>query len=123
MAEPLKRFFDAALIRSIGESLQRAYPALRTEMLVAECLDGFEALELVARGAHVAEVMRRHLPAEFTTAADVIVRSLGPELDGTESFGMAPFRYLPHVMFVGRYGLGDFEAAMRAQYELTKGRW
>jgi 3-methyladenine DNA glycosylase AlkC len=33
---------------------------------------------------------------------------------------MAPFRYLPHVLFVQKYGLEDFEIAMRAQYELTK---
>jgi 3-methyladenine DNA glycosylase AlkC len=33
---------------------------------------------------------------------------------------MAPFRYLPHVLFVQKYGLEDFEAAMHAQYELTQ---
>ena len=33
---------------------------------------------------------------------------------------MAPFRYLPHVFFVAKYGLEHFEPAMRAQYELTK---
>jgi hypothetical protein len=33
MAEPLKRFFDAALIRSIAESPHEAYPRLRTNEL------------------------------------------------------------------------------------------
>ncbi|MGH2708582.1 MAG: DNA alkylation repair protein, partial [Actinomycetota bacterium] len=28
--------------------------------------------------------------------------------------------YMPHVFFVQKYGLDDFEAAMRVQYELTK---
>jgi 3-methyladenine DNA glycosylase AlkC len=27
---------------------------------------------------------------------------------------------MPHVFFVQKYGLDDFEAAMRLQYELTK---
>jgi 3-methyladenine DNA glycosylase AlkC len=33
---------------------------------------------------------------------------------------MEPLRYWPHMFFVARYGLGDFEDAMRFQYELTK---
>jgi 3-methyladenine DNA glycosylase AlkC len=32
----------------------------------------------------------------------------------------APFRYLPHVFFVQKYGLDDFETALHLQYELTK---
>jgi 3-methyladenine DNA glycosylase AlkC len=122
MAEPLKRFFDAALIREIAASLRAAHPALRTKAFVAECLDGLDDLELTARAGHVADAMRRHLPADFAAAADVIVRSLGPALDVTEGFGMAPFRYLPHVLYVARHGLAadDFEAAMRAQHELTR---
>src|SRR5262245_49344026 len=64
--------------------------------------------------------MRAHLPRAFPAAAEILVASLGPELAGTDDFGMAPFRYLPHVLFVQKYGLDDFEPAMRAQYELTK---
>lgn len=120
MAEPLKRFFDARLVRDIAESLRGAYPRLDVRRFVADATRGLDALELVARGGHVADVMHRHLPQDFKTAADILERSLGPELDRTEGFGMAPFRYLPHVIFVGRHGLADFEPSMRLQYELTK---
>src|SRR5687767_6701580 len=33
---------------------------------------------------------------------------------------MAPFFYLPHVLFVAEHGLDHFDVSMRAQYELTK---
>jgi 3-methyladenine DNA glycosylase AlkC len=33
---------------------------------------------------------------------------------------MAPFFYLPHVLFVAEHGLHHFDVSMRAQYELTK---
>lgn len=33
---------------------------------------------------------------------------------------MAPFFYLPHMMFVAERGLDHFDLSMRAQYELTK---
>jgi 3-methyladenine DNA glycosylase AlkC len=46
--------------------------------------------------------------------------SLGPPLERTEGNGMAPFFYLPHVLFVARQGLDHFEASMRAHYELTQ---
>jgi 3-methyladenine DNA glycosylase AlkC len=120
MAEALKHFFDERLIRSIGASFQELVPGWKTRRFVKECLDGLDELELIARGRRVAEVMRRHLPEDFDEAAEVIVGSLGPESDGSGSVGMAPFRYLPHVFFVGTYGLGHFEASMRAQHELTR---
>ena len=33
---------------------------------------------------------------------------------------MDVFIYLPHVFFVAKFGVGHFEASMRAQYELTQ---
>lgn len=120
MAEPLKHFFDADLVRSLAASFDGVFPRFNSRKFVVECLDGLDDLELLARGGRVAEVMRRHLPDDFADAAAIIVRSLGPELDRSDHFGLAPFRYLPHVIFVGRYGLGHFDVSMDAQYELTK---
>jgi 3-methyladenine DNA glycosylase AlkC len=122
MAGELKRFFNEGLIREIGESLRAAYPRLDLRRFVADAMRGLDGLELIARGEHVAQAMRRHLPEDFKTAADILERSLGPELDATEGWGMAPFRYLPHVAYVARHGVaaGDFEPAMRLQYELTR---
>ncbi len=120
MAEALKHFFNEELIRSIGASFQELVPGFKLRTFVKECVDGLDELELIARGRRVAEVMRRHLPEDFERAAEVIVGSLGPESDGGESSGMAPFRYLPHVCFIGTYGLEHFEASMRAQHELTR---
>lgn len=120
MAEALKHFFDEQLVRAVAGELRRGYPALRKRPFVEACLKGLADLELIARGWHIAEVMREHLPHSFPEAADIVISSLGPEQERTESFGMAPFRYLPHICFVQKYGLDDFEPAMRAQYELTK---
>lgn len=54
--------------------------------------------------------------------SDVLLRSLGPEhaTDELMGAGMAPFFYLPHVLFVAERGLEHFNLSMRAQYELTK---
>ena len=52
----------------------------------------------------------------------MLVRSLGPEHASDElvGAGMAPFFYLPHVLFVAERGLDHFDESMQAQYELTK---
>lgn len=120
MAEPLKRFFNAEVVRAIAADLRRIYPAFRERRFVEDCVAGLDELALLERGWRIAEALHEHLPSTFPAAARVIVASLGPELDATGGFGMAPFRYLPHVLFVQKYGLDDFEPAMRAQYELTK---
>jgi 3-methyladenine DNA glycosylase AlkC len=122
VAEQLKHFFNEPVVRAIAADLRRAWPPFRERAFVAACLAGLGELELTARGWHIAEAMQAHLPRPFAAAADVLVASLGlgPELRSTGSFGMAPFRYLPHVLFVQKYGLDDFEPAMRAQYELTR---
>jgi 3-methyladenine DNA glycosylase AlkC len=120
MAEKLKNFFDADLVRGIARDLHSAWRRLDEGAFAADCLRGLNKLELTERGWHVAAAMRKHLPPDFEEASKVIVNSLGPELTQSATFGLAPLRYMPHVFFVGRYGLEHFEASMRAQYELTK---
>ncbi len=122
MAEPLKTFFCAALVRRIAASIARVWPGLSEAAFVAEASAGLARLELKARAAHIADAMGRHLPAEFPEAAAVVIASLGDEHvgDELEGAGMAPFFYLPHTMFVASAGLDHFDVAMAAQYELTK---
>lgn len=119
MATPLKHLFDAAVVRSIGEDIRAVHRRFDEPAFVRDAMKGLTKLELTARGSHVADVLRRHLPDSFDAAADVLVRSLRPEGAVT---GMSVFRYMPHTVFVARYGLAleHFETSMRAQYELTK---
>ena len=52
----------------------------------------------------------------------MLIRSLGPEhaTDELLGLGMAPFFYMPHVIFVAERGLDHFDLSMRAQHELTR---
>ena len=120
MAENLKNFFGRRVIESLAEELAAVHPAFKKARFVSESLDGLDSLELLARGWHIAEAMKRHLPADFPAAAKVLRRSLGPEIEDTPQSGMEVFRYLPHVLYVSKYGLDHFNDAMGLQYELTK---
>lgn len=120
MAGELRAFYNASVIADIARDLKRAHPAFADKAFIADALDGLEPLSLTGRAAHIAAAMRRHLPTDFVQVADILGRSLGPHHPGTESFGMAPFKYLPHTMLVAADGLGHFDASMRLQYELTQ---
>lgn len=118
MAAPMKDSFGPEVVQWLAGALAEVHPDLDRRRFIAEGLDGFHELELMARGRHLAAVMARHLPGDPAVAVRMVTASLGPREHGLT--GMAPFRYLPHVQFVATVGLGAFEESMTAQYELTK---
>lgn len=120
MAEPLKNQFGPAVPRRIAEMIAQVDADFDSKAFLDSALRGYEALELMPRGRHIAAALRQHLPDDYEAAIEVLLASLGPVRDADESHGMAPFLYLPHVYFVAENGLDHFEASMRAQYELTQ---
>src|SRR5688572_27430774 len=122
MAEPLKVFFSPALVRRLAADVGRVHPTFETRTFIRQACSGLDELELLDRGKHIARALATHLPEAYPAAVDVLLRSLGPEHASDELIGagMAPFFYLPHVIFVAERGLDHFDASMRAQYELTK---
>jgi len=122
MAEPLKTFFSSSLVRRLAADVVRALPDFPSRAFIKQAGAGLDDLELLDRGKHIAVALGKHLPPAYPDAINVLLRSLGPEhaTDELVGVGMAPFFYLPHVLFVAEYGLGHFELSMRAQYELTK---
>jgi hypothetical protein len=101
----MKHFFDERCVRVIARELCAAHSTFDERAFVEQCLNGLDALELTARGWHIAEALAQHLPEPFALAARIIVRSLGGEAAPALGGGPLPasFRYLPHVFFVQRY--------------------
>jgi 3-methyladenine DNA glycosylase AlkC len=122
MAEALKHFFSPALVRDLAAAVHGAWPEFPAPAFTAAATAGLLDLELMDRGRHIARALAEHLPAAYPEAVQVLLRSLGPEHASDElvGAGMAPFFYLPHVLFVAERGLDHFELSMHAQYELTK---
>ncbi len=124
MAEPLKAFFSRTLVRDLGESIARVSPTFPAARFTRDAVRGLEALELLDRARHVARVLGDHLPPRYEEALAIVLASLGPEhaREELEGAGMAPFFYLPHLIFIAERGLAeaDFERSLAAQRELTK---
>jgi 3-methyladenine DNA glycosylase AlkC len=120
MAATLKELFTPELLGDIAAELGRAHPAFDHAGFVARCLDGLEALELTGRATWIAEALHDFLPQPFARAAAVIEAAFGPEIAATGENGLTPLRYMPHAAYIRKYGLEDYDAAIRLQAELTK---
>ncbi len=122
MAETLKSRFGLPVVTTLAKSLAAAWPPFDAAAFVREASSGFDELELMGRAAHLAEVMQRHLPADFASAGKILLASLGPDPSAGDDDDRKTqfFFYLPHVLFVGRYGLQHFELSMRLQHALTQ---
>jgi len=118
--DKLKDQFGPDVPMLIGREILAVCPQFDIDAFVRDSLEGYEALELKQRAQQVAQVLALYLPADFEAAVDTLIASLGSPLSNTEGNGMSPFCYWPHGIFVAEHGLDHFEAAMRAQYELTQ---
>lgn len=119
MAAPLKDFFDERLVTRIADSIAPVYRTFPRETFVKEATQGLSKLELLDRGKHIADALAKTLPGDYEQAVEILLRSIETPM-AREGGAMASFFFLPHVTFVAKYGLGHFDASMRAQYVLTQ---
>ncbi len=117
---PLKDMFDGRLIGLIGKSFAAVHGEFDTKRFKAKATAGLADLTMMQRSAHIAAALAAELPDDFQAAAQILIRSLGPSLDGTEGNGLRPFFYMPHASFVGKYGVQQFKAGMAVNYEITR---
>ncbi len=120
MAETLKSKYGPEIPRKIAQMVSAVYPAFPARAFLQDVLAGYDALELMPRGALIAAGLKKHLPAAYPRAVNILVNSMGPKTAQIEGNGMAPFLYMPHAMFVAKHGLAHFAESMQAQYEITQ---
>jgi 3-methyladenine DNA glycosylase AlkC len=120
MAEPLKNQYSDAVPRKIAWCIHAVHPAFAVQPFLRDALRGYDALSLMQRGQHMADALAKHLPPDYPTAIGILLDTLDTPLSNTHSFGMSAFFYLPHTLFVARYGLDHFDVSMHAQYVLTQ---
>lgn len=120
MADALKHFFSPKLVRELAEEFRAAHASFDDAGFVRLATRGLASRELAARAEHIAEALRVHLPAHFPAAAKVLHRALKAGDAAPRTSNMHGFRFMPHAVFVARFGLDHFEVAMALQYEITQ---
>ncbi|MCH2040537.1 MAG: DNA alkylation repair protein [Saccharospirillaceae bacterium] len=120
MAEALKDQYGPEVPRKLANDILQVFPQFDAAGFLQQVLPGFEQLELMPRGKHIARVLHGFLPEHYPTAIDILVSSMGAPLSDSRSFGMSSFFYLPHSYFIAEFGLDHFDESMAAQYQLTQ---
>jgi 3-methyladenine DNA glycosylase AlkC len=119
VAEALKNRYGPEIPRRIARMIVQVFPAFPQTAFLRDALEGYEALELMPRGRHIARALRKHLPQEVPAALDILLASLDAP-HGDSNGPLASFLFLPHTVYVAEYAIGHFEEAMRAQHALTQ---
>lgn len=116
----LKNSYGPQVPTQISEMISAVHPQFDAAGFVAASLDGYDELELMERGRHIAAAMAQFLPADPAESIDILLRSLPSEDEVANWTGIAGFVFMPHGVFVANHGLACFEESMKLQYEITK---
>ena len=118
MAERLKNYYGEEIPRCIARMIRALRPAFDDRAFLKNALKGYDALELMPRGAHIAEALHAHLPHEFPAAIRIPLASLDQPAHLLSENPIA-FLFSPHAVIVARYGLEYFNLSIRAPHPLT----
>jgi 3-methyladenine DNA glycosylase AlkC len=133
MADLLKNMFGPEMVHRAAGTIGAVFDGFDVDGFTSTALDGFEELELTPRCKQIADSMAMYLPDDRGRAIEILVASLGAELENCDPADASPsvdplvvnnpmsgFFYMPHGYFLADHGHGHFDAVMRANYEITK---
>lgn len=120
MPEALKDSFPLDIAHDLAARILRHEPSFPASEFLQRAAQGWEHLELMARGEHIASTLWTCANLPFPRLVAILVQELGPELERTEDNGMAPFRHLPLSFLIARYGLGHVDESLAAMHALTR---
>ena len=127
MVEPFKNFFGVEPIRLLAGHLVRVDPSFPEQEFVAYATKGLDDLELKERSTQITDGLEKFLPADFRTAAQILLDCLHPETrfgiaemdEATATLGVAGWLVMPMADFVTRVGLDDVEFSLEALRQMT----
>ena len=91
----LADLLDVEAVECLADNLAFAHPSFDRASFRQAALTGLAPLAILARGRHLAAVMRTHLPARYEDAVAVLLRSLTPPLTRTSDLGLGGFSTSP----------------------------
>ena len=126
MPEPFKEFFNTTLITDLSAHLTRVWGRFPAADFMAMATAGLADMELKARASHIASALDQCLPASFTQAAKILVKSLHPNPVAPLSElrmnaeGVRGWAVMPMAEYVARKGIAEFDLGLEVLKELTK---
>ena len=117
---PLKDVFNERVIRKLAQDIKENFSGFNTADFVTETVSRFPELGFLERSHHVKEMLHTFLPADFPAAADILIKSLGPELPDPGATAWDAFVVMAECALISEYGKEHYDVSMKALYEMTK---
>lgn len=125
--KPEKKFefsevINIQTVQKIGASIKTVWANFEVEKLIKKVKPTLSSLAFKDRANLIAEVLHELLPKDFGVAGQILLDTFGQELDNPDFTGEHAFMYMPHGVYVSRYGLEEehFELSTKFLYEMTK---
>jgi len=124
--EPFKNFLNRAVVETMAGHFHHHWSEFDKAAFVKDVSKDFETLELKQRSSRIAEMMARHLPADFTQAGQIILFSLGQPLgddlspDEVDSTGITGWTLMPVDHYVSQHGQDHFDLSMTLFKAITQ---
>lgn len=115
MAEPLKHLIGPQTARDTADAVARACGGFDGDAFLAEVLAEIDSLELMQRGQLIADVLSRHLPADFEQAATI----LHDCLPAASRAGLRGWALLSFNQYVAGHGRGHLQTSLSLLKALT----
>lgn len=123
--EPFKNLLNPALVKASAARLDG--PQFDGKRFAALAVKGLEALEMKSRALHICNALEATMPADFTTAADLLETAMAPpengqrmvQLSGIEQ-GLRGWILWPVGEYVARRGQQQPQRALALLHALTQ---
>ncbi|MCE7736101.1 MAG: DNA alkylation repair protein [Candidatus Heimdallarchaeota archaeon] len=116
----LRDVFNKDVVKQISSYIKKTYTSFEDQKFCNFILSKLEKLSFGERSLLITQALETYLPRDYEQAADILLRSLGPEIKSPELTGYDGFYIMPMGSFVSRNGKNYFDISMKLLYEMTK---
>lgn len=101
----LKDFlFSPEKVQAVSERIKEVFPEFDEKNFKKDIVEKFPELELKQRISHMANMLKKYLPSDYTQATEILLASLPPILDPSLTDGdFWDFIYAPYGEFVAQH--------------------
>jgi 3-methyladenine DNA glycosylase AlkC len=125
--KPEKKFefsevINIRTVQKIGTSIKSVWENFDAKKLEQKVKPKLSSLAFKDRANLIAEALYDLLPDDFGVAGQILLDAFGQELEDPDFTKEHAFMYMPHGVYVSRYGLEEahFELSTQFLYEMTK---
>ena len=116
----LKLYYGKELAGLLAGKINPVYSKFDSKSFIKTVSKEVKDLELKARVEVITDTLREHLPKNYKSAVNVLLKILGPENENETGMFKEYYWLMPVALFVEKYGLDDFETSINAISEMTK---